>query len=101
MARSCSSAGPAAWTPFGGFPWNRRVSNRVEFATAGSPAELIELATRRPQTILFLPQRGDASRHLTGTGGRLQPVFADAQVTLAAAVERTAEPDIAPPPGSH
>lgn len=65
--------------------WNQDLSNRVEFASATTPAALLEIATRRPSTILFLPHRADAYAQYAGGGAGLRELFANDQVTIATA----------------
>lgn len=63
--------------------WNSTFSNRVEFAQASTPNELLEVAERRPGTILFLPHRAATyAQYLATNDGRWRQLYANDHVSL-------------------
>jgi len=63
--------------------WNPTFSNRVEFGQADSQAELIALASHRPDTLLFLPHRSAAYAYYASHPDRFREAFSDEHVTIA------------------
>lgn len=63
--------------------WNPTFSNRVEFGQAGSRTELIALASRRHNTLLFLPHSSAAYASYASDPETFQAVFAAEHVTIA------------------
>jgi len=63
--------------------WNRTFSNRVEFGQVVSHAELIDLASHRPNTLLFLPHRSAAYTYYASDPDQFREVFSNEHVTVA------------------